>query len=414
MPSAQPGPRALAQMGSPGSTAKTGALTEVAPASGATRRPALVKGAHSLQTQDQSNAKAQRAAERQAGSAVHEPRLSGDTKGPERALWDPRGPRRPRALGAFQRARVNVGAPARAQQARRRGPCFTSSHVTLSSVSTRPLAGRTQRRQPSAKWENRAPDLGWAGRHSPAVGTEEPALGCTPTPLLAGARHSHATPSESAVRSRFCLICSGWGPPSSSARSGRGSCAPWLPAAVHSTPSPAAPTPRLCSSSQHDSCTHGPPPLLLGHSLGAVTPGVASLLGSRLPQSPSLSPGLVAAPHALSAIDGQAGRLAAPAPTPGPTASPLRLPGLRSPALSLPSTSPRTGSGHLAPALLPTRVQHGAGAQCGDEPSPTLQAGGLLPPQTEAEPLELSGRHGLSAALSGHRSPPFRTQQVQV
>lgn len=176
----------------------------------------------------------------------------------------------------------------------------------------------------------------------------------------------------------------------------------------------AAPTLHLCSSSQHDSCTHGPPPLLLGHSLGAVTPGVASLLGSRLPQSPSLSPGLVAAPHALPATDGQAGRLAAPAPTPGPTASPLCLPGLRSPALPLPSTSPRTGSGHLAPALLPTRVQHGAGAQCGDEPSPTLQAGGLLPPQTEAEPLELSGRHGLSAALSGHRSPPFRTQQVQV
>ena len=40
------------------------------------------------------------------------------------------------------------------------------------------------------------------------------------TPLPAGARSSHATLSESAVRPRFCLIRSGWGPPSPSTLGG--------------------------------------------------------------------------------------------------------------------------------------------------------------------------------------------------
>lgn len=76
------------------------------------------------------------------------------------------------------------------------------------------------------------------------------------------------------------------------------------------------------------------PALVLGHSSGGCDPSGClppSLPGSPLPQSPR-SPLASRQPHALPVADGQAEHLAAPARAPGPLASPLRLPGLRSAA----------------------------------------------------------------------------------
>ena len=159
-----------------------------------------------------------------------------------------------------------------------------------------------------------------------------------------------------------------------------------------------------------------PPPSSWDTPLEAVTPQGAFLPPFRgAPASVSpLSPGLAAAPHTTSG--GWTSRASgSPCPSSRPSGQ---------------SSAP-AGPQKCCPApraVLPTRAQHRAEVQWGDERSPTFQAGTLLLPSTEASPLlgswaplpahlptlpqEVVRKHRLPAAVSGQKSSSQSTARV--
>lgn len=195
----------------------------------------------------------------------------------------------------------------------------------------------------------------------------------------------------------------GWGP--GPLHSGWGSCTPGCGPQDPRNQQPPHPISALL---RRKTPTLTAPVLFLGHSSGGCDPsgsfppsfGGAPCLS--LPRSPLAS----RQPHAQPVTDGQAGRLGAPALAPSPLASPPRLPGLRSPA-------------QLQELSCPHGSSTGQRFSCGMR-SPTLQAGTLLLPLTEASPLlgslaplpahspalpqEVLRKHRLPTAVRRHKS----------
>ena len=204
----------------------------------------------------------------------------------------------------------------------------------------------------------------------------------------------------------------GWGP--GPLHSGWGSCTP--PVCGPQDSPPATTASHFCSSLRKDAHTHSPRPRP-GTLLWGLRPlrVPSSLPSGEPPASVSpLSPGLAAAPRTTSG--GWTSRASgSPCPSSRPSGQ---------------SSAP-AGPQKCCPApraVLPTRAQHRAEVQWGDERSPTFQAGTLLLPSTEASPLlgswaplpahlptlpqEVVRKHRLPAAISGQKSSSQSTARV--